>query len=59
MHKKTIDSYNKNIKTIAAKHSSAVPTRLYELAKTFFHKHKSTLDLGCGIGRATTIYLKP
>lgn len=53
MDKKTKDSYDKNAHGIEKFHSKIVPTRLYELAKTYFKKEASTLDLGCGIGRDT------
>lgn len=53
MDQKTKDSYNKNANEIEKLHSGIKPTRLYDLAKTYFKTDSLTLDLGCGIGRDT------
>lgn len=53
MDQKTKDSYNKNAKAIDKLHSSLKPSRLYDLAKTYFKENALTLDLGCGSGRDT------
>ncbi|MCE3011968.1 MAG: methyltransferase domain-containing protein [Proteobacteria bacterium] len=53
MDPKTIETYNTDTQTIAERHRQVLPTRLYQLAQTFFHPDEKTLDLGCGIGRDT------
>lgn len=51
MDKKTKESYDQNAQQTYEFHKDLRPTRLYDLALSFFIKDKPTLDLGCGIGR--------
>jgi 2-polyprenyl-3-methyl-5-hydroxy-6-metoxy-1,4-benzoquinol methylase len=51
--KKTIDVYNDEAEKIAKLHASLTPHRIYELINQYFIKGKSTVDIGCGIGRDT------
>jgi len=53
MDQKTIKSYSINSKVFIERYLEIKPTRLYELAHTFFHKNYPTLDLGCASGRDT------
>ena len=47
----TINIYNQEAESIAKLHASLTPNRIYELINQYFIKHKSTADIGCGIGR--------
>ena len=51
MHITTINTYNQEAKNIAKLHASLTPNRIYELINQYFIKNKSTVDIGCGIGR--------
>lgn len=53
MDKATIDTYNREAKSIAQLHSTLTPQRIYELIKYYFIKGGKTADIGCGIGRDT------
>lgn len=53
MDEKTVTIYDLHSLEIAERHSKKTPSRLYELAKTYFITSGLTLDLGCGIGRDT------
>lgn len=53
MDKETIDTYNREAKSIAQLHSTLTPHRIYELIDQYFIKDGTTVDIGCGIGRDT------
>jgi 2-polyprenyl-3-methyl-5-hydroxy-6-metoxy-1,4-benzoquinol methylase len=53
MDSETINSYDRRAKTLATFHRSLKPETLYKLVENFFHRGKSTCDLGCGCGRDT------
>jgi ubiquinone/menaquinone biosynthesis C-methylase UbiE len=53
MDQNTINTYNEKSDQFQKNHQMLSPTRLYNLAETFFRKGGRTLDLGCGIGRDT------
>jgi 2-polyprenyl-3-methyl-5-hydroxy-6-metoxy-1,4-benzoquinol methylase len=53
MDKETIDTYNREVESIAQLHSTLTPHRIYELIDQYFIKDGTTVDIGCGIGRDT------
>jgi 2-polyprenyl-3-methyl-5-hydroxy-6-metoxy-1,4-benzoquinol methylase len=53
MDTETIKSYDRQAETLAAFHRSLKPEALYKRIESFFHKEKSTCDLGYGCGRDT------
>ena len=53
MDKETINSYNREAKSIAQLHSTLTPYRIYELIDKYFTADGTTADIGCGIGRDT------
>ncbi len=53
MDKKTILTYDLHSSAFEHRHAKVTPSRLYDLAKTYFYESGPTADIGCGIGRDT------
>lgn len=51
MHIKTINDYNKKADQYSELYNTLIPIIPRQMALKYFHKNKSTIDIGCGQGR--------